>query len=73
MKIQGKGWKEEFLPTIELGTDEWAAWERYFREYLGYDPIAMKRIRMGSSERMTVPTQYPEWFDTEYARCKAQS
>jgi hypothetical protein len=59
------------LPTIKPDTDEWRAWERYFIGHLGFRPWAMqhvlKRHSMDETDAaMTVPTQWPEWFDTSY-------
>jgi len=63
------------LPTIKVGTQEWKAWERYFVGHLGFSPWAMQRAGqqhlMGNFDAvMTVPSQWPEWFDTEYAASK---
>jgi hypothetical protein len=56
------------LPTIKLGSPEWKAWERYFRDFLGFEPALMKIIRSeGNPDReFTVPAQWPEWFDAGY-------
>jgi len=64
------------LPTIKPGTQEWKAWERYFIDYLGFLPWAMKHVGLAhlaekTDAAMTVPSQWPEWFDTEYAATKA--
>ncbi len=66
LKIQGKSAKDPIFPTIEPESREWLGWERYFREYLGFDPLAMQRVRMKLQKSMTVPTQWPEWFDSSY-------
>lgn len=60
------------LPTIKPGTAEWDAWERYFVNYLGFQPWMMGHVewhhREGRTDKaMTVPTQWPEWFDTSYS------
>ncbi len=70
LKVQGKGKKDEIFPTIKLGSPEWRRWEAYFREYLGFDPLAMQRVRAERQESMTVPTQWPEWFDSSYTADK---
>jgi len=54
------------LPVIKPGSAEWEGWRRYFIEYLGFEPVVMKRIRMGLSPSMTVPSQWPEDFDAGY-------
>jgi len=63
------------LTIIKLGTPEWQAWERYFREYRGFEPVVMKRINIDQNpdKAMTVPTQWPEWFDIEYAADKVSA
>ena len=58
------------FPTIKQGMPEWQSWETYFRNYLGFDPLAMKRVRADQQKSMTVPTQWPEWFDSEYTADK---
>lgn len=55
------------LPTIEPGSPEWQAWEKYFHSYLNFDPWIMGAVRAEQRMKMTVPTQWPEWFDTDYA------
>lgn len=63
----GKGGTgEEPLPVIEPGTAHWDAWERYFREHLGFDPMVMKRVRWGLSNSVTVPSEWPQDFDPSY-------
>jgi hypothetical protein len=64
------------LPTIKPGTEEWKAWERYFIGYLGFSPWAMWHVatqhQWGKTDAaMTVPTQWPEWFDTSYSSVQA--
>lgn len=64
------------LPTIKPGTQEWLAWERYFIGYLGFSPWAMQHVGQQHSwgkmdAVMTVPTQWPEWFDTSYSDRRA--
>lgn len=60
----------QLLPTIQPGTAEWMAWERYFIGYLGFCPWAMWHVatqhKAGNPAEMTVPAQWPEWFDTSY-------
>lgn len=70
LKVQGKSPKDQIFPTIQPGSPEWQRWEAYFREYLGFDPLAMRRVRFGQQQSMTVPTQWPEWFDSNYTADK---
>lgn len=51
--------------------EEWKVWEAYFNGYLGFDPAMMKMVRAGKFAAMTVPSQWPEWFDSEYAKQQA--
>lgn len=64
------------LPTIKPDTNEWQAWERYFRQHLGFYPWAMWHVehqhRVGNDQAaMTVPAQWPEWFDTSASTADA--
>jgi len=64
------------LPKIKPGTAEWGAWERYFIGYLGFRPWMMGYVDWNHHEgrtdkAMTVPTQWPEWFDTSYSSVAA--
>ena len=66
-RSKGMGGKNQPpLPTIKPGTPEWAAWAVYFRSHLGFEPIAMKRVRMELSEEFTVPDNLPKQFDGSY-------
>lgn len=55
------------LPTIKPNTPDWDAWRQYFVEHVGFEPIAMQRIKAGWSSEMTVPADRPEQFDGSYA------
>lgn len=69
---QNAGQKTQaLLPTIKPGTAEWQAWERYFVNHLGFEPWAMTAARLGQIEKMTVPAQWPEWFDSEFSSIAA--
>lgn len=64
-QLGGEG--QPSLPTITLGTPQWREWERYFNGHLGFDPVAMKRVRGGiGSGEMTVPAEWPQEFDGSY-------
>ena len=56
---------DEF-PTISPGMSEFTAWGRYFDLHLGGQPWAYRALRGHQIEAMTVPTQWPEWFDSSY-------
>lgn len=64
--MQGHTKGEAIFPIIKPDSAEWNAWERYFLEHLGFEPLAMKRVRWGMQQSMTVPSQWPEWFDNSY-------
>lgn len=55
------------LPAIRPGSKEWLEWERYFRDHLGWVPWAMTAAMNGQIQAMTVPTQWPQWFDRSFA------
>ena len=59
------------FPTIKPGMPEWTAWERYFDKHLRWRPWIFKAICGGQKTEMTVPTQWPEWFDLRYAESGA--
>lgn len=67
-KTVSAGNKQTVFPTIRPGTEEWRTWEVYFNGFLGFDPAMMKMVRSGKFAAMTVPSQWPEWFDGEYAK-----
>ncbi len=55
------------FPVISPGMPEWFAWERYFDRHLNWRPWIFKAVTRGEKQGMTVPTQWPEWFDSGYA------
>jgi hypothetical protein len=54
-------------PTIQPETPEFNAWLRYFDDHLGWRPYALRLFIDGRAKAFTVPTQWPEWFDTSFA------
>lgn len=62
---QGLGLSE--FPTIKPVTPEWTAWERYFDTHLRWRPAIFNAVLAGRKAVMTVPTQWPEWFDSSFA------
>ncbi len=54
-------------PTIAPGTEEWSEWERYFQNHLRWEPWALVAARTGKIPAMTVPTQWPQWFDSSFS------
>lgn len=58
--------------SIQLGEPEFAAWVDYFDRVVGKRPIALIAC-MGDKDRaLTVPTKWPEWFDSRAAAEVAQ-
>lgn len=55
------------LHAVSPGTPEWDAWEEYFNRQIGQEPAVMKLVRSGGVQSMTVPAQWPEWFDPRFA------
>jgi hypothetical protein len=55
---------------IAPGTDEFGAWVRYFQSK-EWEPFGLRQIRVGTIAGLTVPSQWPEWFDKEYADIRA--
>lgn len=54
------------FPAVKPGTPEWTAWERYFDQHLRWRPWVFKAVMHGQKQAMTMPTQWPEWFDLSY-------
>lgn len=55
------------FPTLKLASPEYIAWGRYFRDHLRWLPWAYKRLEHDEGKEMTVPTQWPEWFDSSFS------
>lgn len=56
--------------VIAPGSDEWLVWHQYFDRHLGWMPAAMRMMIDGSPEaprEFTVPSQFPQAFDTSFA------
>ena len=67
LKDQAKTEAGSQCQTIEPGTPEWASWDSYFRHHLGFEFPSMTRKLANQQQAVTVPTQWPEWFDTSYS------
>jgi hypothetical protein len=52
--------------VIKHGQAEFEAWSKYF-DRLGWRPHAMKLSAHNPKQEITMPTQWPEWFDTAKA------
>lgn len=57
------------LPVLEgnIASKELDAWYWYFANHLGWVPAALKSLMEGRTKAFTVPAQWPDWFDLEYA------
>jgi hypothetical protein len=49
--------------SIELGSPQWAAWRAYLVERTGAVPAVMRMAEKNGSGTMTMPTEWPHWFD----------
>ena len=47
---------------IETGTEEMAEWMAYFQKQ-NWEPFAIRQIRHGKLRKITMPAQWPEWFE----------
>jgi hypothetical protein len=79
-KIKHPGLQEFFRKGLELteksqqafeikpGSAEWNAWMSYFDRVVGQRPKAMLMTLNDQGQgAITVPTQWPEWFDSRSA------
>jgi hypothetical protein len=53
--------------AIKAGEPEFAAWGEYFQRTIGALPLAFAMAGKDAGRSFTVPTQWPEWFDTAAA------
>lgn len=53
------------LVWIEAGSKQFEAWQAYFRRQ-GWRPYAIRMIEEGKLPRITMVTEFPEWFDPDY-------
>lgn len=56
----GTGWE-----MVEVGTANFAAWVRYFRQQ-GLKPHMLTMVERKVIDKIAVPAQIPEWFDPDY-------
>lgn len=54
------------LAAVQRDSDEFRAWEEYFRA-TGWEPEAFKMARSKGLQSVTMATQWPQWFDTDFA------
>jgi hypothetical protein len=53
-------------PVARFATPEYEAWARYFDIHLRWRPYVMSMVEAGQSQGLTLPAQWPEWFDPSY-------
>lgn len=57
------------VPTIQVGSLPWDAWRQYFETHLRWVPLVMQKMidrAPDAPQAMTVPTDYPQEFDTSF-------
>lgn len=78
-KLTGQAWWKDAIAKyppanwfeIRRGTDEFASWKSYF-SHQGWMPWGLKMLMIGKLEMIILPTQWPEWFDSDYAMRPAE-
>lgn len=55
--------------TVDAGSPECAAWLDYFDRHIGARPytLQMALLKPKDDAQFTMPTQWPEWFDSAAA------
>ena len=53
-------------PTIMRDSPEFAAWQEYFDRWLHHRPVVFRMLLEASGREMTVPEQWPQWFDSSF-------
>ncbi len=53
-------------PTISQGQPEFEAWREYFEHHLRWVPYVMQLAIADDQKSMTVPAQWPQWFDASF-------
>ena len=66
IKHQRGGWMQQQCPALHRRTPQFEAWHKYFRDHLGFEPYAMRRVRIGIGQAFTVPADWPWQFDASY-------
>lgn len=49
-----------------VGSPTHKAWATYFRDHLCWTPWFLTALETGQIREMTLPAQWPEWFDPDY-------
>ena len=63
--------KKTELVWVEAGSRQFEAWREYFRKQ-GWRPFAIRMIEEGKLTRITMPTEFPEWFDPPVVSFKSR-
>jgi hypothetical protein len=65
----------EKFPVIKPGTEAFNIWRQYFEQHLRWTPIVMRKLIDGTPDKpkdgMTVPTEFPQFFDGSFVENKA--
>ncbi len=64
--------KRTELVWVEAGSKQFDAWREYFRKQ-GWKPFAIRMVEQGSLRRITMPTEFPEWFDPSVVNFKQRN
>lgn len=56
------------FPTIQQGQPEFDAWREYFERHLRMVPFVMRMAIEDPERSFTVPTRWPEWFDSSFVQ-----
>ncbi len=54
-------------PTITRESQEFAIWRDYFDRHLDGRPWCFKALAGGTIAEMTIPEQFPQWFDPSFS------
>jgi hypothetical protein len=63
------------FPVIRPGSAQFDAWRQYFELHLRWTPVVMRKLIDNAPDKpkdgMTVPTEYPDFFDRSFVEDKA--
>lgn len=48
---------------VKPGSKQYEAWREYFRAR-GWRPFAIRMLEQGTVKEITMPTEWPEWFES---------
>lgn len=56
---------------VANGTEQHKAWARYFAQQ-GWKPFAIDQLETGKCQQITMPAEWPEWFEPDLAKGPAK-